>query len=146
MPATPAALASRETSFSRTRRIGVGRLVAQDLEGEGQQRVACEDGGRLVEGLVRGGLAAAQVVVVHGRKVVMHQRIAVHAFECGAGPSARSRGTPNRAADSTTRKGLQPLALAQRRIAHGFGHPAGGKAIQRQQPVQQGVGFGGAAG
>ena len=64
----------------------MGFRIGENLEGEGQQRVAGEDGGRLVEGLVGGGLAPPQVVVIHGGQVVMHQRIAMHAFERRAGP------------------------------------------------------------
>ena len=67
------------------RRIGMGLRPRQDVEGEGQQAVAGEDRGRLVERLVHGRPAAAQIVVVHRRQVVMHQRIAVHEFDRGAG-------------------------------------------------------------
>ena len=59
----------------------MGLRTRQNVEGEGQQAVAGENRGRLVEFLVRGRLAAPQVVVVHRRQIVMHQRIAVHAFE-----------------------------------------------------------------
>ncbi len=53
---------------------------------QGQQGVAGEDRGRLVEGVVNGRLSAAQVVIVHRRQVVMDQRIAVYAFQRGASP------------------------------------------------------------
>ncbi len=59
--------------------------IAQDFEGEGEQRVAGKDGGRLVEGDMQRGAAAADGVVVHRRQVVMHQGVAMHAFERAGG-------------------------------------------------------------
>ena len=59
--------------------------VAQDLEGEGEQGVAGQDRGRLVEGEVQGRAAAAHRVVVHRRQIVMHQRVAMDAFERAGG-------------------------------------------------------------
>jgi hypothetical protein len=74
MPPAPAPAASSATRRTRIGRIGVGGVVGQrDGERVGQQRVAGEDGGRVVVGLVHGGLAATQVVVVHGRQVVVDQ-------------------------------------------------------------------------
>jgi len=47
------------------------------IERNGEQRIAGEDRGRFIEGLVHGRPATAQVVVVHGGEIVMHQRIAM---------------------------------------------------------------------
>ena len=58
-----------------------GCLISDDVEGKRQQAVAGKDGRRLVEGLVHGGLAAAQIVIVHRRQVIVDERIAVNAFE-----------------------------------------------------------------
>ena len=66
-----------------------GSRDRQDLEGERQQRVAGKDGRRLVEGPVDGGTSAPDIVVVHRGKVVMHQRIAVHAFQRRGGIQRR---------------------------------------------------------
>ena len=94
---------------------------AEDVEGEGQQAVAGEDGGRLVECLVRGRPAAAQIVIVHRGQVVVHQRVAMHAFERRAGHQGLLARRPRTARrDSTTRNGPQPLAAAEARIAHGI--------------------------
>ena len=72
----------RAPASSRALRpASVASPVGEDVEGKRQQAVAGEDGGRLVEGAVHGRLAAAQIVVVHRRQVVMDQRVAVHAFE-----------------------------------------------------------------
>ena len=84
--------------------------VAQDLEGERQKGVAGQDGGRLVEGEVQGRAAAADGVVVHRRQVVMHQRVAMDAFERASGGKRMVfRPTPNNRADSMRRKGRSRL-------------------------------------
>ncbi len=49
----------------------------EDFERQTLQRVADQQGGGLVEFHMHGGLAATQGVVVHGRHVVVHQRIGV---------------------------------------------------------------------
>ncbi|ESX68867.1 hypothetical protein X759_24445 [Mesorhizobium sp. LSHC420B00] len=57
------------------------RLVGKDVEGKRQQGVAGKNGGRFIESPVHGRLATAHIVIVHGRQIVMDERIAVHAFE-----------------------------------------------------------------
>ena len=49
------------------------RYVGDNVERQRQQAVAGEDRRRLVEGAVHRRLAAAQIVVVHRRQVVMDQ-------------------------------------------------------------------------
>jgi hypothetical protein len=53
-------------------------VLAEDLERERLQRVAGENRGRLVEFDVRRRTAAAQVIVVHRRQVVVHERVGVN--------------------------------------------------------------------
>ena len=60
MPPRPDARASSRTSAMRTRGSAETSSRAMHVEGEGQQRVAGQDRGRLVERLVHGRLAAAQ--------------------------------------------------------------------------------------
>ena len=92
MPCAPAALARSPTRWARTDGIAVRVLVRQHLEGQRLQRVAGQDGGGLVELLVTGGLAAPEIVVVHGRQVVVDQRIGVQEFDGAGGPQRRQRG------------------------------------------------------
>src|SRR6185437_16899539 len=92
-------------------------------EGERQQPVAGENGGRLVEGLVRGRTAAAQVVVVHRRQVVVDQRIAVDAFDRAAGAQRRRRVAAERAGGLDGQERPQPLAAAERAVTYGVEHP-----------------------
>ena len=104
------------TSAMRTAGSGCASGRRDDVERKRQQAVAGQDRGRLVERLVGGRPAPPQVVVVHRRQVVVHQRIAVHALQRGAdhrAPGSAARRTARRL--STTRNGrnrLPPPRLA----------------------------------
>ncbi len=138
----------RHDQFDAHARIGMGLWPRQDVEGEGEQAVAGQDGGRLVELLVRGRLAAPQFVVVHGGQIVVHQRVAVHAFQ----RRARHQGVlprhveQGRAFDDQERP--EPLAAAEAGIAHGLEQPRRPARFARagrcrQQPVEQDLDVGG---
>ena len=60
--------------------VGIG---GDDVERIGQQGITCEDRSGFIKGPVYGRHAATQVVVVHGRQVVMDERVAMDAFERG---------------------------------------------------------------
>ena len=79
----PLALASSRMSAAHgvARR---GRGLRENFERDGEQRVAREDGDAFAEDLVRGRPAAAEVVVVHAREVVVDERVGVDALD-GAG-------------------------------------------------------------
>ena len=129
MPPRPEARASASTRSARIRASGCRSRSASDLEGERLQRVADQDRGRLVVGLVHGRLAAAQVVVVHGRQVVMDEAVAVDAARRRAGRErcgVRARRTSGRS--RSTRNGPQALAAAQHGVPHRR-HRRGGRAI-----------------
>ena len=82
------------------------------------------------------GLAAAQVIIVHGGQVVMHQRIGVQHFDrcgdaCGAGlADTEKRGTFHH------QEGAQAFAAAQGGIAHGLSETGLGAFDRRQQDFQ----------
>lgn len=61
-------------------------VFAQHAESQGLQCIAGEDGGGLIVGLVARGPAPSQIVVVHRREVVMHERVGVNQLHgtCGA--------------------------------------------------------------
>ena len=80
--------------------------------------VAGEHRGRLVECLVHRRLAAAQVVVVHARQIVVDQRVDVDASIAAPARRARSRGDLEQPRGRDREQGPKPLAAADRRIAH----------------------------
>ena len=82
------------------------------------KRVAGKDGGGLVESLVHGRLAAAQIVVVHGRQIVMDQRIAMHAFERCRHAQRRLAIGGKQCGTFHDQERAQALAAVQHAVAH----------------------------
>ena len=105
------------------RRVAVRVLLGQHGEGVGLQRVAGEDRGRLVEGVVDGGLAAAEVVVVHRRQVVVDQGIGVHHLDRRGDAERRGAGDAELPRAFQHQEAAQPLAAADRGVAHGLEQP-----------------------
>ena len=123
----------------------MGLRPRQDIEGKGEEPVAGEDRGGVVEGLVDSGLAAAQVVIVHGRQVVMHQRIAMHAFERGPRHQRLLTIDAEQACALHHQEGPEPLAGPEAGIAHGVEQPRRAAELvareaRSEQPVEQGLG------
>ena len=93
------------------------RRAGEDLERQGLQAVAHEHRGRLVEGDVTGGAPPAEVVVVHGGEVVVHEGIRVDVLERGGGIHGGFHRSPEGDARGARDRGPQPLAAAERRVA-----------------------------
>ena len=101
-------------------RVRIGPWIGQDFEGERLQRVPGQNRRRLVEGAMRGRTAPPQIVVVHRRKVVMDQRIGMHAFDRRASAPRPAVGPAERARGLDHEKGPEPLPAAERGVAHRF--------------------------
>ena len=118
----------------------VGRLAG--LLGErqpqrlGEQAVAGEDRHVLAERHVAGGLAAAQVVVVHGRQVVVDERVGVDHLDrrrerqhvLGVAPERLGRGQGQHRPDA--------LAARQQRVAHGLHQPRDARLVAEAQLLE----------
>ncbi len=99
-------------------RIGMCFLARQNVEREGQQAVARKDRGCFVEGLVRRRPPTPQIVIVHRRQVVMHERIAVHELD-RAPDHQRPRASPlEQPGRLHHQKRAETLASGKRRMAH----------------------------
>ncbi len=108
------------------RGVRMGLAIGEDLEGKGQKGIAGEDRRGLVKGLVRRRPPPAQVVIVHGREIVMDERIAVDAFQRRARPQRLLSRDIEQAGRLDQQERPQPLARAQGRVAHGL-HDAPGR-------------------
>ena len=101
------------------RRCGRQRRIArQQLKGQRLQGIAHQHRGGLIERLVTGRPAAAQIIVIHRRQIVVHQRIDVHELD-GAGRRLdlilrQAQGT--RGGEQQRRP--DALAAAQHAVAH----------------------------
>ena len=95
-------------------------IVGQDMEGQRLQGIAGQDRRGLTEGLVAGRLAAPQIVVVHGREVVVDQRIGVYQLD-GAGRAVQGLARdPERRPGRVDQERPHALAVAEHGIAHGL--------------------------
>ncbi len=107
-------------------RSGGQRGVAcEQLERQRLQRVADQYGGRLVEGLVAGRPAAPQIIVIHGGKIVVYQRIHMNQFDrAGRGLDFVFRQS-QRSGRRKQQRRPYALAAAQNAVAHRLVQPSG---------------------
>ena len=108
-----------------------------------QQRVARQHGDAFAEHLVVGRLAAAEIVVVHRRQIVVDERVGVDALD-----GARQRQGVGFASAAGCRRGeakrgAHPLAAGEERIAHRLVDGRGPGFVAGQEFIERGVdGFG----
>ena len=88
----------------------------QNVEGERQKPIAGQNRGGFVEGLVSGGAAAPQCIVVHRRQVVVHQRITVHTFERRRDHHGLAPGRAKQRRAFDHQKRTQPFAAARMKV------------------------------
>ncbi len=130
------------------RGVVVGGGIGQNREGQREQPVAGQDRGRFVESLVNRWLPATEIVVVHGRQIVVDKAVAVNAFERRRGPQDALTPGAEHASGLNHQERAQPFATAQGSVAHRRDQNLArvGAAIipqRRQKAIEQrlGVGF-----
>jgi hypothetical protein len=74
--------------------VGVAGSGRDQLEGQRLQRIARQNRGRLVPFDVHGGLAPAQVVVIHAGQIVMHEAVGMQRLDRRGGPDRALGATP----------------------------------------------------
>ncbi len=129
-------------------RIGMNAVARHHVERQSEQRVAGQNRGRFAESLVHRRPSTAQFVVVHRRQIVMHQRIAVQAFECCA---RQQRALARRAEQRRCfyqQKRPQSFPAAEHGMAHGGQQPLWTYDFARtghgaEQPLKQCFDIGG---
>ena len=113
------------------------RIACQQLEGQRLQGVAHQNRRGLIVGLVTRRPAAAQIVVIHCRQIIVHERIDVHELD-GAGRGlyllfGQSHGV--RGGEQQGR--AHPLAAAEHAVAHRLMQACGHRISQwkpRREP------------
>ena len=140
LPATMPSRAGGLRQNARRRRPGAPpaepgavRISAEGLRLEGVPR---QDGHGLAVDLVVGGLAPAQIVVVHAGQVVVDQGVGVDHLQCAgrrAGPPASRR--PASRAELQRQHRPDPLAAGQQAVAHGLVQVAPVRLSGGKQPL-----------
>ena len=112
-------------------------LVVEDMaEGLGVQRVAREDRDVLAEGDVRGRAAAAHVVVVHRRQVVVDERVGVDELERRREGQEVVLVAADRAGGGERQDRADALAACQQAVAHRLDEPCDRGVFGERQPVE----------
>jgi hypothetical protein len=111
MPLTPVAAASSRVA---------GLFVEDEPERLGVEPVAGEDRDVLAELDVAGGPAAAEVVVVHRREVVVDEAVRVDELERGGEREDVLRVFFERGGGGEREHGTDALAAGEEAVAHGF--------------------------
>ena len=105
-------------SMSRSGYLRGGSALGQNFKRDREQRVAREDGDAVTEDFVASGAAAAEIVIVHARQIVVHERVGVDALH-GAG---ERHGCGNFAAACFSRREAQDraksLAAGEEAVTH----------------------------
>ena len=112
-----------------------GAQLAENIEGEGQQRVAGEDCGGLIKGPMHGGLAAPQIVIIHGRQVIMDERITMYTFQRGGGLPDGLIIAAQQPCRFDDQKRAQALAASQRSVAHCSHQPGRTRNLAGQRRI-----------
>ena len=60
--------------------MGADFLTREEFERQCLQAIACQNSGSFVPFAMQGGLASAQIVIIHTGQVIMYQRVGVDAF------------------------------------------------------------------
>ena len=95
----------------------------EDVEGERQQAVTGKDRRPVVEGAMHGRAATAGIVVVHGGKIVMDQRITVQELETRRRIQRFLRRQTEQACCLNDQKRAEALSPAEHGMAHGSRQP-----------------------
>lgn len=125
-----------QRKFSTNRCVGMRSRRSENFECERQQRVTSEDRGRLVKLKMHGGTAAPEIIVIHGRQIVMNQRVTVDTLKSCSSIKHVFAPYSEQCCGFDQQKGAQTLPASKGRILHGLGKPrrwGSGTARARQQ-------------
>jgi hypothetical protein len=117
--------------------IRADRLIGQCRKRQCLEGIPGENGQGLTVGLVAGGLAAAHVVIVHGRQVVMDQRVDMDHLQRGRDPIQRGRRGRDGLTGRVDEQRAQALAAAERGIAHRRHHFRDRRLQRIQEPIEE---------
>ena len=117
-------------------RIGMCRRVGKHAERPGEQRIACKNRRGLVELYVTRRKSTTHIIIVHGRKIVVDQRIAVNHLDCRRDPQSAGFVHTEQLSARNDQEWTDPLATREARVSNGLHQPRSQFLMQRQQRIQ----------
>ena len=111
--------------------------AAAEIEGQGQQGVSCEDRHGFPVHLVVGQLPPPVVVVVHGREIVVDERIGVNQLERRRDRQDGLRRLSHRLSGRHRQDRADALAAGEQTVAHAFVQGGGGGLRRGDRGVEE---------
>jgi len=93
-------------------------FVGEHIEGIGQQTIAREDRHCIVEHAMQRGPPTSEIVIVHGRQIIMGERIAMQHLDSACDAHRSLRIPIAQGGALKNQHGPKPFAAAKNRIAH----------------------------
>jgi hypothetical protein len=100
-----------------------GQAFRKDLKRERKQGIACQDGNGFAEFFVGRRLTAAQVVVIHGRQIVVDERVGVNHLDRHGRRERVGVVAPGGLRSEHDQERPKPFARREETIAEGFHEP-----------------------
>ena len=119
--------------------VGGGRGVGDEVEGFGLESVASENGHGFAKDFVGGGSAAAEVVVVHGRQVVMNEGVGVEKLGGAGGKEGVDFVAATGFGGSEGEDGAESFAACEDGVTHGLMDFGGLLEVGGEVAVEVGV-------
>jgi len=93
----------------------------QNFKRKRQERIACEDSRRLIEGLMTSGYSSAQIIVIHCGQIIVHKRISMdHFYRGGCDSGVWVHRSADKLAAPEHQSRSHPLARRSERVLQRF--------------------------
>ena len=112
--------------------------TGQYFKSQSLQGVACKDGSGFIKSTMTGRPASPQVVIVHGRKVIVYQRVSVDQFDCTRHRIEVFQIQTQSCAGCVNQYRPESFASVKSGIAHGLMQDSGIFNRSRQAPIHNG--------
>jgi len=106
-------------------------IPGQHGEGLREQTVPRQDGLAFAKGYVAGGLAPPEIVIVHGREIIVDERIGVDVLEGNGAGNRRFSGSAQDLGREHAEHGADPFATGFQAVPHGLAHLWGLSLLER---------------
>ena len=113
--------------------------AGRDLEGNGEQGIARENGDAVAENFVTRRAATAEIVVIHARQIIVNERVGVDAFHGAGVRQRRRRFTSAGFGSGETKNGPEPFPAGKQTVAHRLVQRDRRHGRLRQEPIERAV-------
>src|SRR4029453_6717740 len=99
--------------------IALRRLRGRNnLKRDCQQRVSSKHGDAVAENFVTSRTPASEIIVIHAREIIVHQRVSVDTFQCAGEGKAIPDFSPASFSGREAKNRAQSFATGEKAVAH----------------------------